>query len=257
MSEIKHAAEAGHWYKLDGTPYYTIIGKNGCERTVTLADAKKLKDIVPSVTTILKECHKPGLENYKINQNILAALTLPRIASEKEIDWIKRVRQDAREHAKQRAESGTAIHAAIQAGFEKKPSQSYEYYLVAAKEIAKEIRDQEWICEQSFATERYGGKVDLHNQNYLIDIKTKENGLGDVRLYDEHYMQLAGYRHGLSRHTGGINIPDCTCGILFVSEKREAKLLLAKDEDMERGRYMFSSLLNYWYAKTGLEVSGE
>jgi len=255
MTEIKHATEAGHWYKLDGTPFYTLDGKNGCKRNVTLADAKKLKDIVPSVTTIIRECYKAGLENYKINQNILAALTLPRIESEKEIDWIKRVRQDAKEHTLQRAEKGTAIHAAIQAGFEKKPSQSlpYEYYLVAAQKIAEEIGEQDWICEKSFATERYGGKVDLHNANYLIDIKTKEGSLNEVKLYDEHYMQLAGYCKGLNRHNGA-DILDCKYGILFVSENKEAKLLIATEEDIKRGWEMFISLCAYWYAKTGLEV---
>ena len=34
------ATSAGHWYRLDGTPCYTVVGKNGKERNATLADAR-------------------------------------------------------------------------------------------------------------------------------------------------------------------------------------------------------------------------
>jgi hypothetical protein len=35
------AQEGGHWYKPDGSAFYTIVGANGKERAVTLRDAGK------------------------------------------------------------------------------------------------------------------------------------------------------------------------------------------------------------------------
>ena len=85
MAEVNHAKEGGHWYRKDGTPAYTIIGKNGQERNVTLRDARTL-DLAPSVTTILAMGYRPGLENWKIDQGILSALTATRIDGESESD---------------------------------------------------------------------------------------------------------------------------------------------------------------------------
>src|SRR3989304_4675368 len=114
------ASEKMHFYNPDGRPCYTIVGKNGKERPTTKKDAKKL-GLYPSVTTIIAEASSYALENYKINQAIEAALTLPRHEDENSADYIKRVRHDAKEHARIRAEEGTAIHAYPQQRFEGKP----------------------------------------------------------------------------------------------------------------------------------------
>jgi len=60
-------SESTHWYDQNGDPAYTIIGKNGKERNVTLRDAREL-NLVPSVTTIIGVAAKPSLENWKIDQ---------------------------------------------------------------------------------------------------------------------------------------------------------------------------------------------
>jgi hypothetical protein len=77
----KYVAESGHWYDKEGNPAYTIIGANGAERNTTLRDARKL-NLVPSVTTILGIAAKPALENWKIDQAVLAATTLEQHNSE-------------------------------------------------------------------------------------------------------------------------------------------------------------------------------
>jgi hypothetical protein len=71
-------SESGHWYKKDGSPAYTTIGKTG-ERATTLRDARKL-GLLPSVTTINGMLSKAGLDTWKQQQVLLAALTLPRLA---------------------------------------------------------------------------------------------------------------------------------------------------------------------------------
>src|SRR3990170_4320755 len=171
-----HATEGGHFYYPVGRPAYTIQGKKGL-RPTTKKDAKKL-GLYPGVTTIIAEANSYSLENYKINQAIEAALTLPRHEGENSADYIKRVRHDAKEHARIRAEEGKAIHAYLQARFEGKSlgwtypnpkmEAMHECYEVAAAEIIEKIGVQEWECEKSFAVKPqyrndiygFGGKVD-------------------------------------------------------------------------------------------------
>ena len=268
-----HASESGHFYYPDGRPCYTIVGKNGKERNTTKKDAKKL-GLYPGVTTITGEAHSDGLLYYKVNQAIEAALTLPRHEGENSADYIKRVRHDAKEHARIRAEEGTAIHAYLQQLFEGKlldwtyPSVAmetiHECYKAAAAEIIEKIGVQEWECEKSFGREVYlnfrsigfGGKVDLHNDTYLLDIKSKEGSLGDVKLYDNHLAQLAAYRVGL--YLNNVNcLNNVRCGILFVSTNMTAKLVMADGKDINRGWRMFRALLGYWYSKYKFEGVGQ
>ena len=107
-----YASNAGHWYTRTGEPAYTVKGKNGTERPTTLRDARQL-GLLPSVTTITNEANAPGLNNWKENQVLLSALTLPRIEGESEDVWVERIKADAKETAKKAADRGTQIHAWI------------------------------------------------------------------------------------------------------------------------------------------------
>lgn len=255
MSVPRASEGRTHWYKKEnGEPFYTITGHNGIERNVTLRDAKKLGNIVPSVTTIIKESAKPALNNWIQEQVLLAALTLPKIAYEPEVEWIARIMEDSKQQAFMAAERGIQIHTWIQQGFEGKlkfGDDGFDYYQIAAATIQDNIEGAPaWICEKSFATDRFGGKVDLHCltiMNFIIDIKTKSTPLENVKTYNEHEMQLAAYRRGL-------NLPTAKCGILFVSTlDMSAKLVWIEEAKLIRGWKMFAALLEYWYQKTGLE----
>jgi hypothetical protein len=241
------ASEAGHWYTKQGEPAYTVVGKNGKERPTTVRDARKM-GLVPSVTTVIKEAYSFSLENWKINQAIMAALTMPmpevKMSAE---DLVAKIRQDSQEQAKKAAERGTHIHAVIQSAFEGNPVSADDapYCASAANTLLAGLGETGWVCEQSFATARYGGKVDLHTDKYLIDIKTTDKPLDGLKVWDSHAMQLAAYDNGLS----GIR----QCGILDVnSVSAEARLLLATPEEILRGWRCFVALLNYWYAKNNL-----
>ena len=109
-------AESGHWYTKEGTPAYTTIGKTG-EQPTTLRDARKL-GLLPSVTTIIGQLSKAGLNTWLQQQVLLAALTLPRLPDEPESEWLSRVMQDSKATGREAAERGTAIHAIIQGYFE-------------------------------------------------------------------------------------------------------------------------------------------
>ena len=251
MAEIitaKHTSESGHWYQQDGTPAYTIIGKNGNERPTTLRDARKLA-LVPSVTTIIGMGNKPGLTNWLIDQHIMSALTCHHIEGETNDELIARIKQDAQEQAKKAREKGTQIHAWVQNYFEGKqlPDEALQYCLSARDIISNlDISSDLWICEKSFAYDGYGGKCDLHTDKHVIDIKTTDKPIADLKTWDEHAMQIAAYRHGLG-------IPNTSGGILYINTiDASARLVMIDESDIRKGHGMFMALKDYWYAKTGL-----
>ena len=252
-----HGKESGHFYRRDGTPAYSYINKKGEEKPTTLRQART-ENLVPSVTTILNCAAKPGLDNWKIDQAILAALTCPRIDDEPEADYLLRIKLDAREQAKKAAERGTLIHAWVQQGFEGKyepvrqimidlEDERLKFYDSAQKTLA-ECGPTGWICEKSFAADGYGGKVDLFF-NDVIDIKTTEKDLATIKTWDEHAIQLAAYRNGLGLY-------QARCGILYIHVKTaESKLIWIPEVELQRGWRMFACLKDYWYADKGLEAT--
>src|SRR6185312_9898072 len=111
------------------------------------------------------------------------------------------VRYDSRQQAKNAAERGTRIHADVQDAVET------GFLSTAAGDAVVTALDGlagggSWRCEESFAHPLgFGGKVDVFNDRYVIDFKTKEftepspRGFG----FDEHCIQLAAYRVGLRK----------------------------------------------------------
>jgi hypothetical protein len=98
----------------DGRPFHEILKKDGSGlRPVTLADARKVLAL-PSVTNVLGIIAKPGLEAWKIEQGILAALTLPRAEGEDLGLFAKRVVADMNQEVEKAADFGTAIHHACE-----------------------------------------------------------------------------------------------------------------------------------------------
>lgn len=242
-------AESGHWYTINGEPMYEVVGANGSKRPTTLRDARKL-NLVPSVTGIIRCAAAPGLENWKNEQMLLAALTLPRKEDEAESDWLDRVRTDSRETARKAAERGTAIHAALESHYLGiPPSEEYWPHVQgAAKEIERVTGIRAgWVAERSFAHPLgFGGKNDLHIPTWCLDFKTKEfREDDDLKTWDEHAMQLAACREGLGLLRGAL------CGIVYVSVTVPglARLLVIEEEKIRQGWEMFKSLLSYWQVK--------
>ena len=243
-----YASEAGHWYTKAGEPAYTTIGKDGKERNTTLRDARKL-GLLPSVTTIIAQAARPGLEAWKEDQTIMAVLTLPRIEGEAEAAYIARIKADSREQAKKAREKGTEIHGMIEAGF-RNVSSTNRYFESAYRTVRDECGDVPWSTEKSFANiysyRHYGGKVDLHSDDFLLDIKTTDKPLYKCDTWPEHHMQLAAYDNGLP-------YPGRKCGILYINvNSAESVIRWVENEFITRGEKCFEALLDFWYAKTGL-----
>jgi len=230
---------------------YTVPSKkDGTPRNTTLRDARE-RNLVPSVTTILNIAAKPGLNVWLQEQAILAALTLPRGEEETESAWLKRVVQDSKAQARDAADLGTEIHAAIQGFYEGQKASAFPIHVqTCTKAIESHYGARNWIAERAFAHEMgFGGKVDMHTDGIVIDIKTKDfDDPAKVAGYDEHLMQLAAYRVGLG-------MPEARCANVFVS-RTNADLAVVKEwaeEDLARGWLMFTALLSFWQYKNQYE----
>tara|TARA_R110002153_G_scaffold50944_3_gene143300 strand:+ start:2311 stop:3078 length:768 start_codon:yes stop_codon:yes gene_type:complete len=240
----KYVAESGHWYDQDGSPAYTIIGANGSERNTTLRDARKLR-LVPSVTTILGVAAKPALENWKVDQAILAATTLEQHNSETLEEFRSRIKWKSKQEGKKAAERGTEIHAQIEKGFKGKSKN--DAYCAVRDYLELMFPGETWFAEESFTSNLgYGGKMDLRSAaGVFVDFKTKdgltENSDGSKLVYDEHGMQLSAYAAGANfinpeRMSVFIDRKDPTivCGYVWPQESHERHL------------EMFKQLLSYW-----------
>ncbi|NDD54026.1 hypothetical protein EBZ39_09135 [bacterium] len=241
------AAESTHWYTRDGEPMYTVESAKGTQRPTTLRDARKL-NLVPSVTTILNVASKPALNAWMQRQVLMAALTLPKRDSESEDEYISRILDDSKEQGRAAADAGTAIHESIQCSYEgRSHSGGHDKYVEACRDAVKNVfGEQTWVCERAFAHELgFGGKVDMHAPDIVVDIKTKEfTDADNIGAYDEHLMQLAAYRVGLG-------MPTARCANVFVSRSVPGLAVVKEwpEEDLQTGWEMFTHLLSYWQLK--------
>jgi hypothetical protein len=249
----KRASESTHWYdRVTGQPCYYTKAKAGHMRNTTLADARK-NNYVPSVSGIIKVANSEGLNVWKLNQMLLACLTLPRLPSEPEEAFIERVQHDSRQTAKTAAERGTAIHASCEAHMEGIAEVQHPNHARAVQKALNEyFGERPWEAERSFAKDGFGGKcdlVDFLDNGIVADIKTKEfTDPEKVLAYDEHLMQLSAYRQGF-------NLPRARCINIFVSVQEPVLIKIHewRDEDLQRGWAMFQALLRYWQLKNKYE----
>jgi hypothetical protein len=243
----ENTSESGHWYLPDGSPAYRIVGKNGKERNSTVKDARE-HGLLPSVTTIIGCASKPALDVWKQQQAILSALTLPRLESESEEDWLSRVVADSKETAKQAAERGTQIHGVIEAFYEGIYIPELPPYVRAVENAINEhFGSQLWISEKSFAYGGFGGKCDLvAKSGFVVDFKTTEKDLDKLDYFFDHQMQLAAYRQGFE-------MPTARCAIVYVNAlQNKAKLVEIPEDDLRIGWECFTHLLAFYRAKNKL-----
>lgn len=248
------ASSAGHWYDQDGNPRYTYTNAKGGESATTLREARKF-GLVPSVTTVMKLMDKPGLNNWLMDQAILAALTLPRLPDEPDAAYLVRVKHDAKEEGRKAAERGTSIHGSLEAYYSDRsyPAEHREHVKAVADLIREncepkfvELGPREWLSEKSaYSPLGYGCKTDLICDDWTIDFKTKEfDADTPLSTYDEHAMQLAANQvaHGY---------PGNQAAIVYVSVSNPGIVRFCEvgREELNRGWKMFLALLDLWRAK--------
>ena len=235
-----------HWYKPNGDSCYEIEKKDGSGlRPVTLRDARKM-NLYPSVTGIMSELAAPALEMWKIKQAVTASRGLRKRKDETDDQFAMRANAKAKEALTARAEQGTQTHDAMESYFIGEPISSE--YITMVDNVLSEmdmagIGNEQWKAENSFARDGYGGKVDLHSANVVLDFKTKERWDKPPVLYDNHFMQIAAYRRGLG-------LPDARGFIMFLNEETQgAHLVEVTEPQLKKGWRMFHACLLLWQAK--------
>jgi len=244
-----------HWYcALTGAPRYTMQGKNGKERNVTLRDAKAAPGtLVPSVSTINQQLSKDGLNSWLQGEAIKACIENPRQEGEEEKDYIARCMDLAKKKSQDAMARGTQIHDFLESFYAQE-------YLPAIPDYVRKVDDaitahfgaQLWIPEQSLVNqEGYGGKCDLYCKpkhdfgGVVIDFKTTEKCPGDLTPYLEHTLQLAAYREVLA--------PTARCANVYINgETNEVAIYEHKEQDLRDGYEKFLALLRIYKLKTGL-----
>ena len=242
------ASESGHWYDAAGRPAYEVAARNGSMRPTTLRDARKL-NLAPSVSGIIKCAAADALANWKIDQAIMSALTLPRIDGEETEEFAKRIKRDSKEQARKAAELGSFIHGCIEKDLCGQPyDHTYSPHVDGAlKSLAKWCGGlHDCGSEKSFCHPLgYGGKCDVHKPGFLADFKSKDFTEDNLPLaYDNHAMQLAAYREGFALFRA-------RCAIVYVSTRVPGLTHLVEvgQDDLAQGWEMFKALLAYWQAK--------
>jgi len=254
MEKNNIATQAGHWYDKQGLPAYTIIGKNGKERSTTIRDARK-EGYLPSVTTILSVLPKEALLKWKAKQVLLCALTSASQGKEETDDvYISRILADADEQALKAREKGTHTHGQLERYLLQQPIESESMvYIDAVISALTEKLGMDWIhkCEpeKSFSYtptygQGFGGKVDLHSRelNFVCDFKTKEfDESTDKLAWDEQIIQLEAYRHGLGIHNARmLNV--------FISTNNPGLVRVVEHTgDTEWHWKVFQDALKFWY----------
>lgn len=205
--EQKHNLSDSHWYTRMGVPAYTIKkAKGGGERSTTLRDARK-HNLLPSVTTIFNIMSKPGLDSWKLNKAIEAALSTQRDDGEPDDHYYKRIIERSRSEVSEAADLGTRIHDAIEASFPvyvKQIPEDLEQYVNPTMDLLHDLSIENPILEKVVVNhkEGYAGRADLMGKvtgsnkswNVVVDFKTRKTKKGvKITPYDFQPMQLAAY----------------------------------------------------------------
>lgn len=253
MKVAKFASDGGHFWTKDGQLVEQVMKADGKGYTkTTLAHARKL-NLGPGVTSIIREAAAPQLVEWQINQAILCALTLPRSDSETEFDYLKRVREDAKQTAAKAAEEGSRMDAVvsewINSGIMAVSTDGDLTLLRAVEEKIGALDCDTWKAQVACTNPLgYGTKADLVGYRkgepvWLLDMKSKdEKGekFVNLALYKTHHMQLAATEKALGA--------SLRCGILFISRSdfSLARIVEASSDDMDKGWRLFKHLLAYW-----------
>lgn len=246
MTTPKHLT-GGHWYLPDGTPMHFVEKKAGGLRPTTLADAKKMGNLLPSVTTIDKILDKPQLNEWRINNAILAACTTPRIEGESEDDFCRRVREvDAESVSDTAKQIGTDVHNAIEMSLSGNP---YELTLEPfVKPVVSAVLEMgRVVClEKTLIGEDYAGRVDCIVENdatiTIVDFKTTGAKALPKKSYPEHQRQLAAYAATIG-NTGNKRIQTAN---IYISTVREGEISVCINPDWQDSYQAFKLIVKLW-----------
>lgn len=254
---------SSHFYQcIEGVwkPCYEVPKKDGNGmKPFTLREARTSNPpAVPSVTNILTVINKPGLEAWKQEQAILAALTLPRLPDESLDAFVDRVLKDMDAQSEKARSFGTEIHAAIEGYFQHEtcPENIWPYlqsFFEWANDQITKVIGSEVVCGCEECG--YAGRLDLvcvlKDFGFsVIDAKTQnirrdKKGIKQPVFYADTFpRQLAAYAHTFCLHSTGKAIPSMVSVVIDSSEP--GPVYVKKWDDYQHHLNMFHHCLELW-----------
>ena len=241
----------GHWYSFDGKPCH--FQENG--KDTTLREARK-QNLLPSVTTIIGLLDKPALTNWKMKQVLLASLTLPTVENEPPDAFARRIMRDAFADSTDARDRGSEIHDCLEGIVLNRvsgkplvcyPTDIFDIAVLAWAEVCNYCGREDFIAEQTVVGDGYAGMVDLHNDDFVIDWKTKDikdTDTGKKLAYPEMCQQLTAYDSALGgKQRRLINV--------FIDRTDPGKVLLHEwqPEEAEKALKEFQLLVQLWQSQ--------
>lgn len=246
-----------HWYYSDGRPCYELPKKDGSGmKTPTLADARKLL-LLPSVTTILKILNKPELQNWIVEQAVLAVITTPRKEGEGDDAYIQRVLHVEEVQNQERdlaRDKGIAIHDACEDYFQGRdvPAEMRPWVMPAVEAVS---RYGELVATESILVgSGYAGRTDLILMGqecwWLFDYKGTKR-LPPKGAWREHVLQLAAYAAAYSAQLAALKGDNVGRVIktanVYISTAEEGKFQIWEhDPNWKLAHEAFMHLVSYW-----------
>jgi hypothetical protein len=241
-----------HWYDKEGNPKYEVLGKSGV-RPTTLRDARKA-GWVPSVSTVWGEVvSKPMLNKWKEDELAKCIWRQAMSADNfgKQDASYEAAYKSAREVFSQEQQAimnrGTVIHDHLESYF--KGQEVDQKYMMICRNVHAKLNEicgeaplSSWVSERSFAHPiGYGGKIDLCNEDWVVDFKTKkfvDKPSAKKMAYDDYGVQLAAYNQGIGKGRRILN--------LFIDIGEGNQVLEWEFEDVSRYESMFNQGLSLW-----------
>lgn len=214
--------DTGHFYDKDGNPVWEIDG-----RKTRVSDAREL-GLLPSWTTVAKLLDKPFINNWRVDQAYLRAVTSEMLEGEDEEQFVARMKTEDWEDREATMGLGTALHNLnekylLEKSLGTHTNEEWRSWEKGPKAWIDENVAQVIAAEDAYANVEvgFGGTIDsivmLHDGRVaLVDFKTQRvKGVykrqtmlktgqlrrpGEIKatFYDEFTLQLAAYRELLS-----------------------------------------------------------
>lgn len=253
---MRIAQKEQHWYELRGEqayPCYDLpkVSGNGVKQP-TIVDARKM-GLLPSVTNVINILDKPAVNNWRVGQAIIAALTLPRKEGEKDDDFAARVVVDMDDVSNKAKDFGTLIHDQAISWLQTGEKGSMWPFLEGFPDAIKAYSfvDLEQVVHS--AALGIAGRLDYAGMRdpllgpvrpCVIDFKTQGVRNGKPVFYEEWGLQLAAYgecRFPLAMATGEIDL----VSVVIPSKEPGPVSVKVWDNPVELLR-MFSRCVDLW-----------
>lgn len=160
--------------------------------------------LLPSVSTVLKQLRNPWLEEWGRREAVRNVLETPELLDLAKTDLVSAVRA-AEPVPGPAAAWGTAIHSAIEERHESPPSVELRPYVIAYERLMEGLDAVEMMQEVTVFSHEYGyaGTTDgvwwvPGLGNVVVDIKTGN-------MYDSYRWQLSAYARAEGRWDGAVH----------------------------------------------------